>query len=454
MSADGQVAASQEAASNGQGGTMPSGKGDSAGHNFIITAGADSMFSVARTRSLFSFRSLIEARATGGKPHTTTSSLGIALIAFLTLSFILSLSASLMSRSEDGRAGAPNEENASADLGGPGTAQAAFVEKETTCNPEGLREDIYGMGISAIIRDSQRFAKKTELWALRGSRLAITIMVLVFTMTLQVFLLFEMKTLVTSVSTREARDTYDKFEGWMYNTTTLSVNGFRRGVIGDFQPDKFATLDPDVKDNACQLPLSQPTFFIGIILIWTLVIVAEVRRTLNLAGSLLYRTATVASMADALEDTPESGDEAVIVTGLTMPIKVIIAVCILIPRLIVSIVLLWLGCRWLAGTMGFGDVLQNAVTLEFILLLKDVFYSTMAPHHNKIETRNTMILPNASKENPNAPTFVGAFAWGLLAILWVLLYVECFQTVLPEYNWDIHDACVTYLTSIEGVTTE
>merc|ERR1719183_1365582 len=115
-----------------------------------------------------------------------------------------------------------------------------------------------------------------------------------------------------------------------------------------------------------------------------------------------------------------------------MVVKMILGFFILLPRLLVTCTLLWLGCRWLTGTMGFADVLQNAVTLEFIMLLKDLFYKTMAPHHNKVETRNTLIQPNASKQNPNAPVFLGAFLWGLLSILWVLLYVEVFQQVLPE----------------------
>lgn len=128
-----------------------------------------------------------------------------------------------------------------------------------------------------------------------------------------------------------------------------------------------------------------------------------------------------------------------------------IAIFILVPRMLVSGVLLWLGCRWLSGTMGFGDVLQNTVTLEFILLLKDLFYHTMAPHHNKVEARNTRIMADVSKQNPNAPVFLGAFAWGIAAIIWVLMYVEFFQQVLPEYNWDIHDACQGYLASVEGL---
>jgi len=319
-----------------------------------------------------------------------------------------------------------------------------------------LDQDIYGMGIAAIIRDGQRFAEKTEIFSLRASRLAVSLLVLAFTMTLQVFLLYEMKHLVTSVSTHDARDTYDKYEIWMYGNNTKdmlkTVNGYHRGVAAKFDMKNFKTLDADLKDSTCQMPLSQPTFFIGTLLIWTLVCVADMRRCFNLASALIVYTPTIGTMAEATKESPQEGDEAVIVVGLTAAVKCCITIFIFIPRLLVSTVLLWLGCRWLCGTMGFSDVLQNTVTLEFILLLKDLFYKTMAPQHNKIETKNTLVMPTTPKQTPGGLVFLGAFAWGILAIVWVLLYVQVFQQVLPEYNWDIHDACQDYLSSVEGQT--
>jgi len=385
------------------------------------------------------------------------SNMFITLIIFGGVGLVLSVTASILARMSTQDAGAP-EANAdsggsNADSGGSGQTEI-YKEKELTSPPEGLDEDIYGMGIASIIRDMQRYAMNTELMALRMSRLSISLLTLAFTAVLQVFLLFEMKHLVVSVSTMETRSAYDKFEVWMYGNDKSKMvtteNGYYRGVPGHFNMSMFATLDDDVKDNACQIPLSQPTFFIGVLLIWTLVIVADMRRVVNLGGALLRQTPTIDSMKDSIVDTPEDGDNAVIVIGLTAPVKAIIAIFILVPRIVVSGVLLWLGCRWLRGTMGFGDVLQNTVTLEFILLLKDLFYHTMAPHHNKIEARNTKIMSDGPKQSPNAPVFLGAFAWGILAIVWVLLYVEFFQQVLPEYNWDIHDACQGYLASVEG----
>jgi len=384
---------------------------------------------------------------------TAESRLVQALVVFIIIFAVLAsivAAMSLRARGSDVIQDDPALATANEDGGsGSNSSIAPMVEKDFKRVPEGLEEDLYGMGIASLIRDSQRFAMKTELMSLRLARLAISMLVLVFTMTLQVFLLIEMKVLVTSVSTHEARDIYDKYEVHMYGNKNMvtTVNGYHRGTDGNFDISRFADLDNDVKENACQMPLSQPTFFIGILLVWALVCFAEMRRTFDLGISLVWATPTVSSMRESCEDTPESGDEAVLVVGLTKTVKATCVFFILVPRAAVTGVLLWLGCRWLTGTMGFSDVLQNAVTLEFIVLLKDLFYHTMAPHHNKTETRNTLILPWSDKERPSISIFLGGFVWGILSIVWVLLYVEYFQAVLPDYRWDIHDACVSYLSS-------
>jgi len=78
-----------------------------------------------------------------------------------------------------------NDETEDAD-GGTGqtteTQGGSPVERDLKCTPDPLAQDLYGMGIAAIIRDSQRFAQNTEALTLRISRLSISIMVLVFCM--------------------------------------------------------------------------------------------------------------------------------------------------------------------------------------------------------------------------------------------------------------------------------
>mmetsp|Transcript_86482 Transcript_86482/g.143257 ORF Transcript_86482/g.143257 Transcript_86482/m.143257 type:complete len:82 (+) Transcript_86482:6-251(+) len=41
---------------------------------------------------------------------------------------------------------------------------------------------------------------------------------------------------------------------------------------------------------------------------------------------------------------------------------------------------------------------------------------------------------------------------GVIAIVWVVIYIEFVQRVLPDYQWDIHDACRDFLVGLQDNT--
>ena len=59
----------------------------------------------------------------------------------------------------------------------------------------------------------------------------------------------------------------------------------------------------------------------------------------------------------------ESDGECEIIVGLTRPIKAMLMSTCILPRYFIDVYLLWLGCRWLAATPSFGDLLLNAAAL-------------------------------------------------------------------------------------------
>lgn len=389
--------------------------------------------------------------------QVTSSTLVPIIIGTILIGFLVTILQCVVSMRQRSARETETHEDGDGGSGGLGEGeQTPAVEHDFKRSPSALDEDIYGMGVAALIRDMQRVALGSESKGLRVSRMMISLLTLIFTMTLQVFLLVEMKHLVTSVSTNESQDDYEKYEVLMYGNdkskmTHLS-DGQVRGVPSQFNATRFDGLSAEMKDAICQVPLSQPTFFIAILLVWTLVCTHELRNAFDMGGALLLSTPTIADMKESIIETDRKGDEGVIVVGLTFPIKVTAIVMIVIPRILVTVCLLWLGCRWLTGTFGFSDVLQNAVALEFILLLKFVFYDAITPAHNKKETQNTLLQPYVDSESPSRMVFLGAFTWGIVSIVWVFLYILIFQQVLPDYQWDIHDACVDYLAGVEART--
>ena len=63
----------------------------------------------------------------------------------------------------------------------------------------------------------------------------------------------------------------------------------------------------------------------------------------------------------------EGEGECEVVVGLTGALKAVLMASCIVPRYLINVYLLWLGCRWLAATPSFGDLLLNAapwLTLE------------------------------------------------------------------------------------------
>mmetsp|Transcript_3480 Transcript_3480/g.7034 ORF Transcript_3480/g.7034 Transcript_3480/m.7034 type:complete len:349 (-) Transcript_3480:464-1510(-) len=307
-------------------------------------------------------------------------------------------------------------------------------------DPESLSEDLYGAGIAALLRDSLSISQgKSPL--LRISRISITTVLLFLTIVLQAFLVWEFKRLVTAYAVHEAREAYDKFETTMYEGhTTQTVNGYRRGIEGHFNPDRFADLTVKEKRGICQIPLSQPWFFGCILAIWSFTVMNDVRKILSLADLLILQTPTISSLQGMLKKG--DGHETTL-QGLPAGMKALLLFFMFLPRLAIDGILLWLGCRWLTATDTFTDVLLNAMALEFILLLKDLLYEAVVPMRDKHDTR-TMLIPMPGSR-PDAMSFLGTFLLAFVVVAWVCAYILCLQQVLPEYRWDVHRICEDFI---------
>jgi hypothetical protein len=246
----------------------------------------------------------------------------------------------------------------------------------------------------------------------------------------------------------------------MYEDTFLNVNGKHRGVDGTFMPGNIDTLEEGLKGRVCNIAFSQSGFFGAVLLIWTLTVIAELRNIIALFRSLIVNTRNIKSMEDALLDCdPDIDDDdprnGWIIDGLTISMKVAIMLLVIIPRLVLTIVLLWLGCRFLAATNDFGEMVLNAIALEFILMLKDLLYSTIVPDRNKREIEHINIKPSIAVDHASYWTYLGTFTWLIIAFAWIVFYVFHFQMVLPLYKWDVKGPCTEYIKDryYDGPTT-
>merc|ERR1740130_1451586 len=79
------------------------------------------------------------------------------------------------------------------------------------------------------------------------------------------------------------------------------------------------------------------------------------------------------------------------VVGLTVTVKFFMILFIQLPCLVMNVLLLWIGCRWLVATLGFDELLLNAIALEFVLFLHELLYMAIVPYSMKQALAGTLV---------------------------------------------------------------
>lgn len=327
-----------------------------------------------------------------------------------------------------------------------GKAQAedsdSDVEELTT---EPLTEDTYGMAIASMVRDMSRLTREGG-GAHRGIRLCrigVSFKLLLINMSLQIFLLVCIANFAAARAVFSIRSAYSAFESHMYGGHTyMSEHNNARGLDDKyFNSSLFDTLPEETKQDACRIPFAQPEFLFVILLIWSLLVVGEIKESVTLFERLVVSTENTQSMADATTEC--EGGEAIV--KLTVGLKAWVAFFIVLPRIFIASILLWLGCRWLSATTDFQNLVLNAVGLEFVLLLKELLYKSLVPPRDKRDTVRMHVCIAHEAARPSPAAFFGTFLWGFVAMAWVYLYIFCIQGVLPGFRWDVHDVCSQWM---------
>jgi hypothetical protein len=318
------------------------------------------------------------------------------------------------------------------------------VEVKRPCT---FDEDIYMMAVALLANDSHTLAKGTSHLGLPIARMLYAVVLFGVTVFIQIGLVVCTKLYVTPQQVASIRDSYDAFEIHMYseNTRVLPETGKHRGLAGHYDVSNFDSFDR--KGEVCQIPFSQMKFLVLILLVWTITCVAQISRCMTLGHNLLIALPTISSMADAIELGKNNIRRRKTLVGLTMLAKFVMIVAVFLPWLLTTCFLLYLGCRWLAATNDFSNLLCNGMALEFILQFKSLMYYAVTTERTKRDVGLIMITPPAKYESASVCAYYNAVLWGVVSVIWVYLYIFHLQSVLPEYQWDVHEPCSSYLAA-------
>lgn len=220
---------------------------------------------------------------------------------------------------------------------------------------------------------------------------------------------------------------------------------------GSFRQDLWHAWDDGPWMELCSSAMTKIVFAGVMILLWTMQMLGEVRscyRFQRRVSRLPHSPEGLTPDDMVLEAKDAEGNDQFQIIYLDTLSRVAMYILVLLPRFGVCMVLWYVGCRWLNATESFGDLILNALALEFITGIDELILTNFFPEritkylqetkfayrhvHRTPEENNAIVLSDYKRS---------AF-YAVLVMSWTLLYLKYLQQVLPGYKNDINEHCL------------
>lgn len=302
-----------------------------------------------------------------------------------------------------------------------------------------LSPDAWHMGIVCIVKDLAEMIDG-HFSAFKLLRFCFCFATLILNVIFQFLLLREVWVHIVRPGVHTVQGNYREYHKSVFD------------VAGAVIPGAWDNLDEATQTEICHTSLSAPVFLYAIITLWVIRMVQEFRETDQLRRNISALPVLPAGIAalDMVHERPSDDDEGINeVIALNASTRFFIYVLIVIPKFLVCLVLLFLGCRWLVSTASFSDLILNALALEFILNIDELIFTALFPVTAVKEVEIVKFayakgkdLSNKDKEAVKTWGYARSILMLIFVLFFVGLYQNVLQQILPGYTYDITDNCV------------
>mmetsp|Transcript_64393 Transcript_64393/g.168547 ORF Transcript_64393/g.168547 Transcript_64393/m.168547 type:complete len:430 (-) Transcript_64393:170-1459(-) len=329
------------------------------------------------------------------------------------------------------------------------TKMALSGYSEAVCGTEmDLDENAYGCASVALVRECTAIALELEKGHIKWLtliRLTCSMGIMVANLLLQFAMIRYISGYVVEPAVRNVQLSYHHFHANVFD---------KEGNLKQDAWDDYAW-----KADVCQTPMADPTFYYLIILLWTLRILDELRIMHRFFDEVTQiRGCTLAKHMVVFVDTKDNDCELggrCLITHLTVWMRWILLLFVFVPRAVIALTLLVLGCRWLSASANFADMVLNALALVFVTDVDEMLYQAVLPIALKkqIEDTNWFFI-----QEPKTRKQVESSEWNMYArtVMWLVamfafmyLYCQHLQTVLPFGLQDVREHCAMYVAQTE-----
>mmetsp|Transcript_85941 Transcript_85941/g.246682 ORF Transcript_85941/g.246682 Transcript_85941/m.246682 type:complete len:322 (+) Transcript_85941:74-1039(+) len=235
-----------------------------------------------------------------------------------------------------------------------------------------LDENAYGAAAVALIKDITKLRYQWQAgvpWAgisLTVVRLSFALGIMAANLIFQGLILWYIWVFVVNPSVRNVQELYANFR---------AENFDQHGNLRADAWEEYAG-----KGDVCQITMSSRPFYFGILILWALLMLDELRKSQRVAMDIMA-IKPVTKLTDQLCYSKDEGFEhggSCLVVGLTPCMRWSVFFFVCVPRTLIGLALLFMGCQWLSSAASFSDMTLNAMALEFV---KHYFAGGDTPHH-------------------------------------------------------------------------
>lgn len=247
---------------------------------------------------------------------------------------------------------------------------------------------------------------------------------------LQMHLLLQVDDYIAHPAMMHAQNLYQSFTDHCYGEDAEVF------VFSDDVKSNFESWDDEAKAELCRFPLTRPSFFSVIILIWTFFLGHELKQTLYFFWHTMRLDSPLEKRVTILRR-----ESTFVITHLSLQLKVWVSVIVFVPKVIIALVLWYIGARWLTATPGIDNLMLNSLALTFICELDELLFRTCISETSKACLEQTKLPLPAFKYTPTVWGPIETVSTFLACLAITGLYVMYFQNAIPSYRWDLADLC-------------
>jgi hypothetical protein len=306
------------------------------------------------------------------------------------------------------------------------------TETETSFRP--VPQDMWGITLVEIVSD---LADVTNLSLAKGLRLFFSVVAMGINLWLQFCILYYVNQFIVGQAVHTTQSNYKQFRKEVFHEDGTFDSGAWKEWKGPYM-------------ELCNMAVSKVGFTFAIVFLWSGRMIGEVRTVERLHRDVhsiekLPPTKKASDMVEEIRN--DAGEDEYHIVHLATWTRVLIYVLVIIPKCLIACILMFIGCRWLAATESFADLILNALALEFVIDIDEFMYEKFAPEVMRERTGKfsiTHVRPAILADGEDIgdiKAYLRSLGYLLVAGVWSIAYMKKFQQVLPGFDGDVNAHC-------------